>query len=60
MKNVSLKLGNVKETLTKAQMKMIKGGASYKCCWDDHPTSCSECANVVVPGCTSGSSPKLC
>ena len=49
--------------LNKNQQKEVHGGNNLrvpseainaKCCWDNHPNSCSECVMTDYPSCTSG------
>jgi hypothetical protein len=58
MLNVTVKFGGIKEMLTKAQMKRIRGGMQfagghvYKCCdpGGGNCTSCDYCQNHVCNG----------
>jgi hypothetical protein len=63
--------GNLSDNfLSRAQMKMIKGGADemlddsaesakeYKCCWTNDLTNCSSCAKGT--SCVSGATLKGC
>jgi|GEM_PF-6483621 len=40
MKKLNLKLGSIKEMLTKEQMKKVVGGGGYGCMFGEIPCNC--------------------
>lgn len=58
-----MSLANIQGKLSRAEMKKIMAGsviagAGHKCCWDNHPTSCSVCA--AGWDCTAGAHAVSC
>ena len=55
MEKKQVRFTNVKEMLTRDQMKKIKGGTtSYKCCTDGNDNQCSSCAYTKNDTCPTG------
>jgi hypothetical protein len=61
MENQKTSFGNIKEMLSKDQMKKVRGGTGYMCCWSG-TSNCSVCnANATSSWtCVSGASLTAC
>ncbi|MGN6639151.1 MAG: hypothetical protein ACTHJ8_09590 [Mucilaginibacter sp.] len=61
METQKTNLGNIKEMLTKDQMKKVRGGTGYMCCWSG-TSNCSTCVSSAQSNwtCVSGASLTAC